>query len=331
MLLLTNKNLSMKRIFIILAVFSSVIILQSCEDAFNQVVPIKQDPVVPSLVPNAYLNNYDTATMFVSLTQELLSTANIKQVQNATITLFENNLDKGIMKRYVTGAADSLTYYQLENFVPSPGNVYSVTVSAPGYPTAEATDTMPTLVKIKATNTGNIVWKKITTPFAGVEIEDSFAEVKLTLPDVLGSDYYRIIIGQDYKAGFYAGNSSDQFLVLCNDYLYNEANANGGSLGSNLKNLGDTYFSDQLFDGTQKEILLYIPLGKTPFVPPLEGTVYFYLQHHSRASFLHNNSLSDYSQTENNPFAQPVLIYSNYKNGFGILGCSSTSVDSLKF
>jgi hypothetical protein len=29
-------------------------------------------------------------------------------------------------------------------------------------------------------------------------------------------------------------------------------------------------------------------------------------------------------------FAQPTLVYSNYKNGFGILGCQSTNMQSVQ-
>jgi Domain of unknown function (DUF4249) len=327
----------MKNNIIILAITALLLTLNSsCEDAFNQVIAIKQDPIAPSLVPNAYLSNGDTARMFVSLTQDLLTNKPGKVVENAKIEVFENEVSKGIMRPDTSiNGFDTTIFYKLQNFVPQPGNIYRMKVNATGYPTAEATDSMPQIVSIKATKTGKVFWKKLSSPFGGQALEDSFAEVKLTFLDVLGKDFYRIRIGDQNQNGFFGGASYGGFPVLVNDLIYTQLNGGPGGISENesLTQLDETYFNDDLFNGQTKEVLILIPLGKNPSSPGpgFNGKLFFYLQHHSRASYLHNKSLVDYQRVDGNPFSQPVLIYSNYKNGFGILGSSCTSVDSLIF
>ncbi|MGB3922882.1 MAG: DUF4249 family protein, partial [Bacteroidales bacterium] len=46
--------------------------------------------------------------------------------------------------------------------------------------------------------------------------------------------------------------------------------------------------------------------------------------------YLYLQSYSVYGQTEGNPLAEPVPVYTNIINGLGIVGALSFSQDSLK-
>jgi len=45
--------------------------------------------------------------------------------------------------------------------------------------------------------------------------------------------------------------------------------------------------------------------------------------------YKYNVTLAKYEQTQGDPFAQPVQVYSNIENGFGIFGGYSSFSDTL--
>jgi hypothetical protein len=323
----------MKKIYL-LALGLVALSFQSCEDAFTQVIEIKQDPIQESLVPNAYLNNIFADIITVNKTKPVTDPSLIQQVNNAVITIFENDVQKDIYQVDSTFNGFNFTPYYKTSLLPKPGNRYRLEVKAAGFPDAQATDTMPQITQIKAVKTGKVVFKKINLEFGGggASIEDSFVEVKLTIPDVLGKDYYRILI--DSKVNAFGGQIFDR-QILTNDILFQDIQNIGiiAQGSDRLINCGAKYFNDALFDGQSRDVYIYLPQGgqNSPFFEKLEGRIYFTLQHHSRSSYLHNTSLANYEQINGNPFAQPVLIHSNFTGGFGILGCNTVAVDSLDF
>jgi hypothetical protein len=321
-------------------IFSIIVlslILNSCEDAFQQTVDIKLPPVDSSMVPNAHFNNGTEPIIVINNTLDIKSNSSGYQIKDATVELFQNDVSKGIFTPQYD-AIYGVHYYKLSGVQVQPGNVYKVKATKAGYPVAEASDTMPNVVKLDVINTGNIVYKKVKQDILGgnqVVFEDSCLEVKLRWTDALGPDYYRLVIANEKDRCFSsvneAGNTPGVFVT---DAIFEELTGNpfGSGFDNGTRNISTTYFNDDLFNGKTKEVSIFIPLGKIagniqPFEP---GKYYFSLQHHSRSSYLYKRSVDAYDRIgNNNPFAQPVLIYSNYKGGFGILGTSASSIDSL--
>jgi len=85
-----------------------------------------------------------------------------------------------------------------------------------------------------------------------------------------------------------------------------------------LENSGDydsrAFFTDQLFqNGTIKiDVALYYYPGSSQLRARVTSL--------SKGLFLFYKSINLYAQATGNPFAQPVQVYSNVDNGYGIFG-----------
>ncbi|MFK7905074.1 MAG: DUF4249 family protein, partial [Chitinophagales bacterium] len=88
-------------------------------------------------------------------------------------------------------------------------------------------------------------------------------------------------------------------------------------------------FTDELFEGQQKSLKLYIrkdALEGLIFDPnedvlvPAERTAYFIIGSMSRELYLYKRSALSQSRISENPFAEAVRVYNNIEGGVGIFG-----------
>jgi hypothetical protein len=317
----------------------------SCsKNPFEQVVTVNLPAQEPSLVPALSLNNYYSPLLNLTATQAPLTsqaTGN-PQISNATIEILEGGLSKGFMK-LVSNGAGSNVYAMVTPFVPKPGFSYSLKIAKSGFNSVTAADNMPSYVAIQATNTGN--FKYVQSRWDPNTV-DTFREVKIVFTDPMpNGDKYRLIISDEIldSTGNFATNfgGGDQS-IISNDIMFSAYvdPFGGGPLGSiggstdHYIRLPDYYFDDEFFNGQTKEAIIFIRKGidfgggsaNGGFLAP-----YFYLQHHSEASYKFNTTVIKYNANEGNPFSQPVILFSNVVGGFGILGSNTVSIDSLKF
>ena len=83
-------------------------------------------------------------------------------------------------------------------------------------------------------------------------------------------------------------------------------------------------FSDELFNGNIYNYTLEVEWNTQ------SGNILFAnLYSIDRSLYLLNQSLRKYNQNFGNPFAQPVNVYSNIENGYGIFSSYSYHTDSL--
>ncbi len=86
-------------------------------------------------------------------------------------------------------------------------------------------------------------------------------------------------------------------------------------------------FSDKYFNG--KSFSFSVAVEDWDFTT---GKAYFFvLSSLSRNAYLYKKSLAMYENSHNNFFAEPVQIYNNIKNGYGIFAGYSSAIDSIKF
>jgi hypothetical protein len=315
----------------------------SCDpESYSPVVTIDAPTEAPSLVPNMYLENQFNATMFVGKTQDVLAVNKNYSVANATIELYENEVLKS---GWIKSTAADTPYYRLPEFKPTPGNIYRTNVTAPNLPAAQAIDTMPLPIQFTVSKTGKTILfddKENQGPFGGQGFLDTLVEVKLTFTDNANKkDYYRIIVDEN-ETNCASINEIKQtnFIrkhpIHSNDIIYKDAVSGGpdniGGGAADIIDLRNGFFTDVTFNGKQKEIIFYVPIGKVPdFMNNDLGydKAYFAIQHLSRSAYLHASSVANYND-QDGAFSQPSLVFSNYKNGFGILGCNTATVQSIQ-
>jgi Domain of unknown function (DUF4249) len=312
--------------------FCTLLVLSACNpDTFAPVVEVKLPAGPKALVPNMYLEQGIPATMFIGQTQEVLNNKPNFFVDNATIELYEN----GVLK---TGWQKLNQIYILPNFISTPGNIYKTKITVAGFPVAEAIDTMPNPIQFTVVKTGKYRYAdyaEFDGPFGqNTPYADTLTEVKMSFTDDgTSQDYYRIIIMDNDSTGKSItpsnGNGSNEYRnIRCIDAVYQANTDPFGGSDEDIR-LERSFFTDFTFNGKQKEISFYVPIGLNN--PNRKGydKAYFYLQHISKNAYLHANSLLKVDE-EDGIFSQPSLIFSNYKNGFGILGSQSTKVIGIQ-
>ena len=97
-----------------------------------------------------------------------------------------------------------------------------------------------------------------------------------------------------------------------------------------------TLFSDQLFNGKEYELDFFLP-NSMPYkliqADTLKGGfywIYVELQSLSKDVYLYIKSIDGADNITNGLFNEPYQVYSNIKNGIGIWGTYSSSIDTLK-
>ena len=95
-------------------------------------------------------------------------------------------------------------------------------------------------------------------------------------------------------------------------------------------------FNDLLFNGQNKNLELEIP--NEEYWNFIDGSTEWsykrlsltlYLHNISKSYYYYRTSLELYQNASGNPFAQPVQVYSNIDNGFGIFAGSQVSYFNL--
>jgi hypothetical protein len=194
-----------------------------------------------------------------------------------------------------------------------PGNKYSVTVSAPSYDNAFAVTVAPSVVNIVSVT---------RTPMARKNEDGEYQDaVTLTFDDPAGmGDFYVVSV-----------NAPQDSFIYNHDFCVNSPDA---SVETNATDLADVntcldnksiFIRDALFNGSRKQIKFY---ANSAYIQPVfNGIDSIYstieLMHVTEDYFKYSKSARIAEETNENPFAEPVNVYSNITNGLGIFSILS--------
>ncbi|MEP7320448.1 MAG: DUF4249 domain-containing protein [Saprospiraceae bacterium] len=187
-----------------------------------------------------------------------------------------------------------------------PGNEYTLQVSAPGYTTVEATESMPRPVDIDS-----IAYRK---------------KIRLSIPgDPFNSDVFN-----EYSY-YFKDPGPDLNYYFASGYYWDSIHAVTQPIdlfSYDLKSV-EGFLSDESFNG--KPIVWNVH----EYVWNHSGQfqyAYFYLHSLSKAYYLYQLSIRRYEKARDDPFAEPVILYTNIKNGYGFfsLGASRKYLLNLK-
>ena len=309
---LQSTRLIMKTIKLGLALMLTVSFMTSCTDLFQgSILEVELPEHQSKLAPYAFFKDSDSVLVVkVGKSVGVLDTINPDNVLNATVELFKNgNLEYTFIYNTTTNAYE----YDLgAPFSPVEGDVYELRVSKEGFETATALQTVPSRVPIDT-----VVYNQ----GGGVnQFGEQINIINLTFTDPAGvSNYYEFGGYVDIK---YTDPFDTTFVYEYQNTLY---------LESNDPNYDNGIMFDANFDGLQYTIRLedndYFGWGNSDNTE-ITGVVRLTSSTYDYATF--TKSLNDYWDADGNPFAEPVILYSNMSTNLGLFGILVASEYELK-
>lgn len=296
-------------------IFVSILILfLSCETVVDINIPVEP----PLLVINSSLGDGEFIKVNVSQSQHILDSHDYKKVVGATVEIYENN-------QLLTTLPDSADgNYISATFKPIRGKMYGVKVSKTGFETVNAEVLLPL-------DTAEILQVKLDTVEVN-EFDYSYETIRFSVDindNGANKNFYEIAIYMEYYNYMYDYDVVppvvlDSFQVIERLYIQSLDPSLEGyqSYGQSI------IFNDELFNGHKYTMRVlsnsFFYFGGDDY--KFEPTLYVVLNNTSESYYLYGLSSQLQNWTTGDPFAQPVTVYNNIENGFGILGAYNTSV-----
>ena len=257
----------------------------------EKVIDLNIEESSKKIVVNSVVKDDETIVVNITKSKSIIDDNDIEYIDNANIVLTENG-----------NVVNSHTYNGNGNYVfgkiASAGNTYKI--------------------KVNVSNLAEANAETVLLVPNNYEIKDTF------ITNYEGKDYLSIVIKIE--------NTQEQ------SYFFMEAiNENGH--GMNLhsydinaeKNIVGDYllFNNEISGGGDMDFQFHMPKYTYDYKSRKISNVYFVLHRVSEAYYKYYLSSTMQEQINGSPFAEPVQIYNNIENGFGIFGSESYSVDSL--
>ena len=301
----------MKKLFLFLSIS---LVYISCE----KVIPFEGDVNIPKLVINSIFQSDSTFKVHVSSSRSVIDTASFQNIEDAVVTIKDDNGSIIETLNYVENG-----FYIGQTF-PQENQTYSLQVTHPNYTNITSSDSLPSPITINSIDTSTTV-----DPINGDRLQitlnfnDPESSQNYYLIETYSVNEYLVIKNSDTTE--YELDTTKQFMVLTDEVFQNG--------GSPFREQG--LFNDLLFNGQNKALELEIPYDNW------SGTedgyewsyttlgVRVYLHNISKSYYYYRTSLELYQGASGNPFAQPVQVYSNIENGFGVFAGSQISYFDL--
>ena len=297
-----------------------MLILVSCEKD----VTVKVPPQPVKLVINGITGINTPFSVTVGKTAGILEPTSPQsyQVTNAMVQLYENNL----LKDTLVFNVNSHTYDVKHNTIPKPGFTYLINVSAPDFITAESATITP----------ADIIIENVTTR-ANVRTDadgNMYDEVKIRFTDNASiSNYYLI----NLRRPFNGGNGNIHYEdIYCMHSMDKDIDRRNNADPTDFENCIDREFfmTDKYFNGMSKEMIVFIRHDDLkPVINSFDNREYkavVELNNITSDHYKYRRSYTAYQDAEENPFAEPVLLFTNVKNGYGIFSTYNLAIDTIR-
>ena len=285
----------------LIVIFCLSIILSSCE----KIIPFTGEISEPKLVVNSLFESDKPWKVHVSHSLSVIDNGELGNVEDAIVIIKDssNNVVDSLLH-------ESEGFYRGSNY-PLTGQDYRIEVSHYDYTDVYSVDRLPSPINIISVDT-------ITNIIDG----DEQFDMTINFEDPGDArNYYRISVHLGiWEVNWATGDSilfEYQLPIILKDPVFN----------NETNSADDGLFTDLLFDGQTKELNIALELEeKIDYIDKLEVWLY----NITRATYNYNISYNIYESASGNPFAQPVQVYSNINNGFGIFGGAQLNVFSIK-
>ena len=277
------------------------ILIVSCETTIDYDLPTEPSKIVI----DTKLKTGDSVAVVVGTSTYALSSNNpILMDTTAKVWLYENNVQVSRLTITENPTPRNVRFFFSSNYKLKANQTYKVEASLNGYTTAFGEGISKDSVPISSTQFDSIS-KNLVLTFQDPPTKD---------------DYYMITISDDSLNNLYYYSTND--LVL--DFFDNSSFDDPFGDGSGNEKYGmNGYLSDQYFNGKTKSLSLKI--DNVIKEAPLYGISYhLQLWRISKDLYEHQRTKAIAWQSDN-PFSEPVQIYSNISNGYGIVGTVALS------
>lgn len=273
----------------------------------------------PAIILNGFIHPDSIVRIQLSENRFILDGEyQFEPVTDATVNLYAN----GSLVGQLTEADEPGDY--VINHHPVAGVDYRITAEKKGYETVEATEVIPNL------ESGVDI---ISVESKRSEYEQIF-HLTYSIDDPPGNNYYetRLYKWQVYSVEGYADEDTS-YAIISRELVEIDYNAVGAELNEFEGGRINYFFSDELFDGRKNEFTIefynYGEFHAPPGEEPTDDTSRLILQVRqvSESYYRYVSTLQLQSEVDGNPFAEPVQVYNNIENGFGIFaGYASDTV-----
>jgi hypothetical protein len=269
-----------------------LLLISACDLVVDIDVPFDKK----QLVVNCYFNPDSVWKADISLNKHILDTLEHSRVENALVIIYENDLPIDTLSHQKFGG------YKSDSGKPLPGKTYRIQVAAKNYDPVSAHSYVPVPVlktSLEASaDLENDYKTKITVRFQDNGTEKNFYQIKA----------YVHYLSLNRDLSIREGLSPIQFSI---DNPAEQAIVGDWNEG--------VFFNDVLFNGNEKELTLTTHYGTAGFIAEVRSI--------SEDLYRYETTRSLQQSIDGNPLAQPINVYSNIQNGFGIFAgyASSTS------
>jgi len=281
------KNLKISSIAFVII---SLIGFSSCE----KYLEFDTDDKTSKLVVNSLMDGDSLFSVNVSHSLNILDDGTLNQIESASVKILDAN----------DNLVETLTHTTNGTYIgatkPTPGTTYKVNVSASNYATVTATDKLPTTINILSADTLGIVDAN----------GDSVLQITIKFQDIGGvTNRYMLEL-------FTADIISGTIYINPATFNSNDVSLSGNGIGGDSEaSYSQAVFTDNLFDGTIKTLII-----TTEDTRLYDSFLQITLSNISDPWYEYRRTVNRHLANQGNPFAQPVIVYNNIENGFGIFG-----------
>ncbi|OFX45366.1 MAG: hypothetical protein A2046_06545 [Bacteroidetes bacterium GWA2_30_7] len=283
----------------------------SCRKVIDVELPSKEGKIVI----NSFFNNNESLIINISKSLHILDNKESKLLDDAIVNIYENNVFKEKLTNINNGN------YIANTFIPSFDKLYKVNVSYPDLKDAYSENMIPMPIKIISIDTSTVYTTNNNTGMnqnGGNSYPQYQLKIKFKDNESVKNFYSLNVFVKNQNSYI----KSSQNIQLNNYYPIYFTSTD--LIIESMQNNATAFFSDDFING--KEYVIIINIDKYNF-PNTNNEVLVVLNSVSEDYFLYSKSYNLYQSVKGNPFAEPVQVYNNIENGYGIFaGYSSDTL-----
>lgn len=321
-----------------LSIISLFIIFTACIDE----IKLKEDYTNKKLVVSSFITNGENITVNLYQNKPINSKYEPALNKKAKVVLYENGIEKETLDPFVIynynsdyvnqiQTVDSTYKYVSKNTKIKTGNTYKIVIECEGYETITAETTVTSMIPISSFD--SLIVRKERNGYQYTE--DNF---KLSFTDPANeTNYYRVVVLDLYAQKNFITLGSDTIEYINMDYYSKSVdlrstdplltNENKDANSYVFGELDNRYgiFSDEMINGKTYELSFIAQFqnsssNKIDYEAGEFRIVKLVLQSINADMYYFLKSIDAQEYSDYMMFTEPVSIYSNIENGFGVFG-----------
>ncbi len=335
----------MKIKYLCIVCLTATLFISGCE----KTIRFKGEIIHPKLVVNSFITPDSVLKAEVTASRFFLDEGSqgyggyeYDKVTNADFRLYVNDA----FREKLTHAGGGI--YR-SAYLPKPGDEIRIETAATGFEPVTASTIIPPRPVILKTDTSSVAEKQYYIGYKGEyngnSKQDTLSEVIVRKysfqvrfkDDGSKKNYYRLVV---IKRNYFEDFITDEYLTRFDDIVF--GNKQTGGVGDLFDFSESSYhydtFTDDLLNGKEYSLKFsaYAGMGYNDYygfeyekIKEIRTTFFIYLQEISYEYYMYALSSAKAGNQDDNPFVEPVQIYSNIVNGIGVLGSYTSSVPAV--